>query len=184
VARDDLYFRVDANLCAAIPRVISHAHGFVPRTDLWVLLALHAYADSLLDWQRTLVDDASGMTVLRVPYEPSSVLEVMGYARSRGAGKDFASEAWRMLRGAVRRLAATSVKVPYSTIDASVGRRGGTRRLVYAGPLVRLIGTAANERHVELAVAGGLASQFFISVGRDAFSLRRELDEVSARVLV
>ncbi len=185
MSRDDRYFRVDANLCAAIPRVVNRAHGLAPRTDVLVLLGLHAYADSLPSWQRTFIDDVTGMKSLRVPYRPAALLQTMEHARDRKSRNDFSSDAWKRVRAATRRLTTANVSVPYTLLDGGRGRRSMTRHLVYEGPLAR-VGTDGQGAgaYVDLALASGLTSGFFVSIGRDLFKLRGELGDADARLLV
>ena len=181
---DDPYFRVDANLLAALPRVIHRANGFSPRIDLSTLLALHACADSLPSSCRTVSEDAVGLTTLRTRYRPSALLETMGHRRDRVGRRDFSSDAWRTLRSSIRRLTAASVSIPYTVLDRDGHWRTATRHLSYEGPVVLVDKAADGRRFVHLPVAGGLLTGFFVSIGRDVFDLRADLGEVDTRVLV
>jgi len=169
------YFRVSPPLLRRVPAVAKRGGRLSPKLPTLVLLALFAQA-ARRPKSELAIASASAAQMASVSFSPrmSEVLEDMGYRRR---GPEFSGSAWSAVTGCIKRLAETTVTVPF------MWKPPGKKVLaaaVFKGPLLELVNGDTSQ--VRLYGYSPPKDRYHALVPRRLLALRPDLSELGTRL--
>ena len=197
------FFRLEANVCEAVPQIFRRGSGLKPKVDAWTLLGLWSLAGKLPPSRRSVVRTGYGVRGVSMRLRPAELMREIRIARARyGRGydlPDFPRHAWQQVTDSLARLAGVTVAFGYTVVKPAKAKNSSVTHRMFKGSLVTIdvpgnpdawwSGAEADGRagrrdvFVTLNLYDGIESGYYVLVSRYLFELRQELDELDTRLL-